>query len=305
MTVIGGPAVNEKLIADKYFQSGDDFLKFLGGEKNNSYPDFSIWDLDEYFTPKSIIPLKLTSTCYYKQCAFCSHFTNIPYSESELENLKKTIISFKQKIFFLIDDMIPKKRLLEFAEMIKPLNCHWICQLRPTKEWDFETLKKLRESGLILIMWGVESGSQRILNLIRKGTRVEDISIVLENSFKSGISNVVYTLVGFPTETKEEFLETLKFLESNKEYIDLVSPTVFGLHRGTYIYNNPEKYGLKIFEEERTVLEPKITYEVTSGLSQKEATRLKDRHKKRFEKINNYATIMNFFREHMICLLDR
>jgi len=310
VTVIEGPAVNKKLIAlaDHSFSNEIEFLKFIGGDvvDHDSFPDFSVWDLEEYFTPHPVIPLKTSSTCCYRRCAFCAHYNaDVPYFEYDMEGLKKTIIKSGQKYFFLIDDMVSKKRLLKFAEMIKPLNCYWACQLRPTKDLDYDTLKILQESGLVMILWGVESGNERILNLIEKGTNPKDISTVLKNASEVGIKNVTYIIFGFPTETKEEFMDTLSFLEDNQEYIDLVSPTVFGLQQGTGVYNNPEKYGItKIIEEPRTVLEPKLLYEVSSGLTQKEAIRLKDRNKKRIEKINNFPKSMNFFREHMMCLIN-
>jgi len=312
-TVIGGPSINEKIVelADYSFPNEIEFLEFIEGKKiehdnlNFDYfPDFSVWDLDSYFTPSNIIPLKTTSTCPYQRCAFCAHYSSVPYREYDIESLKKTIVSSGQKHFFIIDDMISKQQLLKFAEMIKPLNCFYACQLKPTKEWDYETLKILKESGCIMLQWGIESGNKRILDLIEKGTNPSDIAVVLQNSHKAGISNIAYIIFGFPTETKEEFKETIAFLESNKEYIDLISPTVFGLQQGTPIFKNPEKYGItKIITEERTVLEPKISYEVSSGLTQKEASRLKGRHKKMIWNMNNFPKSMNFFREHMMCVL--
>ncbi len=312
-TVIGGPSVNDKLIplTDHSFSDEIEFLEFINGNKIphekidfSSFPDFSIWNLKDYFTPHPVIPLKTTSTCFFKGCAFCSHYAKVPYLEYDLELLKKTILKSDQKRFFLIDDMVPKYHLLKFAEMIGPLGCQWACQLRPTKDIDSSTLKILKESGLVMILWGVESGNDRILKLIGKGITPPDISEVLKNSSDAGISNVVYTMFGFPTETREEFMETISFLEGNKEYIDLVSSTVFGLQHGTKIYDNPEKYGItKIRELERTVLEPKLSYDVSSGLNQKETVRLKYRNRARIDAVGRFPRSMNFFREHMMCVL--
>ena len=150
----------------------------------------------------------------------------------------------------------------------------------------------------------MESGNKRVLDLIGKGTNPADISEVLKSSHSAGISNVTYVIFGFPTETKEEFKETIAFLEENQDYIDLISPTLFGLQKGTPIFKNPGKYGItKIISEERTVLEPKISYEVSSGLTQKEAARLKGRHKKMIWNMNKFPKSMNFFKEHMMCEL--
>ncbi len=312
ITIIGGPAVNEKLIkiATKHLKNELELLEYIKKKKidhnklNPGIPDFSIYNLNEYFTPKPVIPIKTSTTCYYRKCAFCSHYSNTKYYEYDLDLIKKTIINSKQKYFFLIDDMIPAKRLLKLAEVFKPLNIKWACQLRPTKELDYKTLKTLRESGLTMLMWGVESGNNRILKLINKGTNTKDIEKVLEDSHNAGIKNTTYMLFGFPTETKEEFLDTINFLKRNEKNIDLVSVSIFGLQKGTVIYNNPKEFGIKrIIEEERTVLEPKITYELAEGLIQEQASKLRQRYKRTIEKINKFPKTMNFFREHMFCLV--
>jgi radical SAM superfamily enzyme YgiQ (UPF0313 family) len=201
--------------------------------------------------------------------------------------------------------MVPIKRLLWIAELVKPLNIYWTCQLRPTKEFTYDTLKILRESGLTVIMWGIESGNDRILKLINKGTVSKEIEQVLSDSNKAGIKNIAYMLFGFPTETKEEFLETIYFLKRNQENIDLVSASIFGLQKGTIIYQNPKEFGItNIKEFERTVLDPRIEYEVSSGLTQEQATKLRQRYKKTIDHINKYPKNMNFFREHMFCLVE-
>ncbi|MFH1972061.1 MAG: B12-binding domain-containing radical SAM protein [archaeon] len=289
-TVVGGPAVNKKLIdlTDKTLDipNTDLPLKF----KN----------VNEYFVPNPVIPIKTSSTCFYKKCSFCTHYTDSVYCEYDLENIKETIVNSKQKYFFLIDDMIPTKRLLKIAEMMKPLNVKWTCQLKPTSDLNYEVLKELKESGLSFIMWGVESGSDRILTLMNKGTNKKDISKVLTDSHKAGIKNMIYIILGFPTETKEEFLETIGFLEKNEKNIDLVLTSIFGLQKGSEIYKNPKKFGIiNVIEEKRTLLEPKISYKTNQGLTQKEAKELRKKYKKTIDKINKYPKAMNFFREHM------
>jgi radical SAM superfamily enzyme YgiQ (UPF0313 family) len=311
-TIIGGPAINKKLstVANKTLNNEIELLNFVLNRKIDhdqinfkTIPDFSIYNLKEYFTPYPVVPIRTSNTCYYQKCTFCSHFSKAKYYEFPLDIIKETIINSKQKHFFLIDDMIPAKRLLEIAKIIKPLNVKWTCQLKPTAHFSFEILKTLRESGLTMIIWGVESGSDRVLKLMQKGTNLKDIEIVIQNSHKAGIKNVVYIMFGFPTETKQEFLETMDFLQQNEEYIDLISTSIFGLQKGTIIYNHPEKYGItKIIEQKRTLLDSKISYELSSGLSREEVKLLVKKHKLLFEKINKYPRTMNYFREHMFCL---
>ncbi|MBI5065148.1 radical SAM protein [Candidatus Woesearchaeota archaeon] len=306
--IVGGPSVNDKIIAlaDKFLKNEIEFLDFIKEEKTDheklnfdTFPDFNIYDLKEYFTPKPVIPLKTSSTCYYQKCTFCAHYAKVPYVEYKIPLIEKTIINSGQKYFFLIDDMTHITRLLKLAEMMKPLNIQWACQLRPTKEYTYEILKKLKESGLTFIMWGVESGSNRILNLMKKGTNTNYVEKVLEDSKKAGIQNITYIMFGFPTETKEEFLETIDLLKRNGKNIDLVSIAVFGLQKGTPVYTAPLDFGIKkINEEERIILEPKISYELENGLTQAEAVKLKKKYNNTINKINKHPRLMNFFREH-------
>jgi len=311
-TLIGGPAVNDKLrkVAFKTLNNEVELLELLTRKVNhkelncNFALDFSKLPLKEYFVRIPVIPIKTTSTCFYQQCTFCTHHQNKTYVEYSLGQIKQTIIQSNQKQFFFIDDMISKKRLLKLAELLTPLKVTWTCQLRPTKDLTKEILETLYNSGLRIIIWGVESGNDRILKLMKKGTNVKDIINVLKDSKRARIKNILYIMFGFPTETKEEFLDTINFLKKNEDNIDLISTSIFGLQKGTPIYNNPKEFKItKIIEQKRTVLDPKITYLTQKGMTQNEAEALRKSYKKTIDKINKYPKTMNFFREHLLNLL--
>lgn len=312
-TFIGGPCVNSKLksAADVVCSNEVAFLEYIS-KKQIDHPvlntsrvlDFSLYSLNNYFTFLPVISLKTSNSCYYKQCTFCTHHGNVQYGEHSLEDLKETIIRSKQKYFFLVDEMIPKHRLLQIAELLNPLNVTWMCQLRPTKDLDPTTLKTLRQAGLKAILWGVESGCNRILQLMKKGTNKKDISMVINSAKNVGITNVAYILFGFPTETKEEFIETIDFLKAHEKSIDLISPTIFGLQKDAPMFSNPEQFCItQIITEQRTILEPKISYQVSEGLSNQQVIKLSKAYKQTIQKINKFPKEMNFFREHMLALL--
>ena len=307
-TIIGGPAVNHKLIsiADVHLANEVELLEHLKGEKvdcddlqTKNVIDFS--KFKKYFSPEPVIPIKTSSACYYQQCTFCTHHNKTKYFEFDLDTIEQSLKG--QKKVFIIDDMIHKKRLLDIAKIMKKLKIEWMCQLRPTIDLDEETLQTCFDSGLRIVVWGVESGSDRILKLMKKGTNVKDNEKVLLDSHSVGIKNVLYTMFGFPTETKNEFLETIEFLKKNSDNIDLISTSIFGLQPGTEIYKNPEKFGIENIEEKgRTILPPKIKY-TGEGLSTNDAKKLLKNHKKTLEKINKYPKEMNFFRGHMLSLI--
>ncbi len=264
--------------------------------------DFSFFDKKEYFTKDIIYPLRTAFSCPYKRCAFCTHHQNINYDSINLNFVKESIINNKMKKICFIDDDFPIIHLEKLADMLIPLKVQWWCQLRPVKEL-FPLLPKLKQSGLRSVAWGVESGSQRILDLIQKGTNVEDIESILKKSKELGIKNQLYIMFGFPRETESEFMKTIEFLKKNKKSIDLVSPSTFGLQKGSKIFNEPGKYGIKDIKFiERTMLSDKIEYIPENGLTQIQAENLKKRFLGELNKINKIPRAINSCKEQVLNL---
>ncbi len=54
-------------------------------------------------------------------------------------------------------------------------------------------------------------------------------------------------MFGLPTETRDDFAMTLEFLKRNRENIDtiLASQSFCVIDKGTYLYNNPDEFGIK------------------------------------------------------------
>ncbi len=308
-TVIGGPGKSEFLLrsADLATDDFEEVLLFIepkfrrADAKDEDFIDFSIFDSENYFLLEPVLPIKTSHSCYYQKCAFCDHHGQKKYYELPLESVERTIKMSKAKNFFIIDDMIHKQRLLRIARMMEDNGARWMCQLRPTKDLDYETLRELSESGLKVVLWGVESGNDRVLSLMGKQTDKGDIARVLSDSKKAGILNVAYVIFGFPSETEAEFVETIDFLKANASNLDLVSSSVFGLQKGTQTYSEPERFFIDgISEKERTILDPMISYTTAKGMSQERAKELKRKYSKTLAKLNQYPQACDFFREQML-----
>ncbi|MBF0142157.1 MAG: B12-binding domain-containing radical SAM protein [Magnetococcales bacterium] len=76
---------------------------------------------------------------------------------------------------------------------------------------DRELLEAMRQAGCWQIAYGVESGSQRLLDLIQKGERLDDFRAIFPLTRQIGISTKAFFMLGLPTETREESLETIRF----------------------------------------------------------------------------------------------
>ncbi len=290
--ITGGPGVSSKTKAISNFISNEiELLNHFNIEAKhfNAQPNFEDYKESDYLTKEIIYPIKASSTCYYKGCAFCTHHNNIPYAELPLPNLKEN------SNYFFIDDMISLPNLLKIAKQMK--NSRWWAQLRPTKEL-IPHLKELSKAGLKSVAWGVESGSQDILNKMNKGTKVKDVAEVLKAAKEAGVINTVYIMFGFPTETEEQFLETIDFLKNNSENIDLVSTSLFGLQKGSPVYKNPKHYKIKeIIETKRTLLDEKISFTTDEGLTPEQLSKLRKKYASTINKINKLPRILNYVKE--------
>ena len=248
--IIGGPADYSKIIqinpSITNLASAQKLIEYLetNGAKKRSVakvavPDFSDFNKDHYFTKDIVYPIRTSIACPYKRCTFCTHHGNKNYKQFDLKNLKQTILTNNIKKICFIDDDLTPKRLIEISEILQPLNVTWWCQLRPIKQIQ-PALEIAAKAGLTSVAWGLESGNQRVLDLIQKGTNLADIKETLRLAKKLNIKNQLYILFGFPTETRVEFKDTVNFLKENKDNIHLVSPSIFGLQYGSKTFESPE-----------------------------------------------------------------
>lgn len=78
---------------------------------------------------------------------------------------------------------------------------------------DEEVLKAIKEYTIGWVFFGLETGSERILKLMKKGVTVKDSKRAIELAKSLGVKVGGSFIVGYPTETKEDFKETLNFME--------------------------------------------------------------------------------------------
>ena len=100
------------------------------------------------------------------------------------------------------------------------------CQGRCSQHIKFEVLKKMRKAGFFCIMWGVESGSQKVLNAIRKDITTENIVETFELAKRSGIRNMAFIIVGNVSETREDVKKTVSLLKRiGPDYVQVTAAT--------------------------------------------------------------------------------
>lgn len=105
-----------------------------------------------------------------------------------------------------------KDRVIRICELLIKKGLHkrfkWLCNARVNL--DLETMKAMKKAGCHLIIPGIESGSQQILNNIKKGTTLKLIEDYIANARKAGLMVHACYMVGNNGETRETMEETLK-----------------------------------------------------------------------------------------------
>lgn len=105
--------------------------------------------------------------------------------------------------------------------------------------------KKMKKAGCTRLIFGVESGSDRILRLMRKSFTTADAEKALKNTHQAGITTSINIMLGFPGEEERDFHQTLDFVARNRQYIDLIdSLSVVQVVDGAPICVNAKRYGV-------------------------------------------------------------
>jgi anaerobic magnesium-protoporphyrin IX monomethyl ester cyclase len=159
------------------------------------------------------------------QCSFCvvpqigknSYRTRSPKSVvDEMEYLRDRyhpdFISFNDEVF-----TYDQKRVAEICLEIKrrKLTIPWDCQTRVDLV-SKELLYKMRAANCQLVCFGIESGSQKILDAMKKGTTVEQNATAIKWAKEAGLSVNVSLIIGYPGETQETLKETIDFMKKTE-----------------------------------------------------------------------------------------
>jgi len=193
--------------------------------------------------------------------------------EKTLKEIEYLIDNFKIKSLYFFDETftIDKNRVKKICEMIieKKIKIEWACNSR-VDTIDEELMKLMKKAGCWKICFGVESGSQKILDHISKKTILEDTKKIFKLAKKFGICATASTMIGLPGETKKTLDETLKFIKSLKPYRAQIVITI--PYPGTRLYDEVKQkgflekdYSFKEYDAYGVCGEPALRTEKLSG----------------------------------------
>ncbi len=241
------------------------FLKFLRGELALSrrvytqedldetalasyafdIPDLSDFDLQKYF----YLAASGSTSCPYR-CSFCNSRTFFgEYRKKDpgqtVQEMKKLQDRYRHKLFFMTDALL-NPVITGLAEEIirQELTVYMDGYFTvDNQSGDIENTLLWRRGGFYRARLGVESGSQKVLDLIGKKINPEIIRAAVSGLAYAGIKTTTYWVVGHPGETEADFQQTLDLVEELRDDIWQAECNPF-----TYFYvgqTNSEKWGEK------------------------------------------------------------
>ena len=264
--VVGGevdlvlPRIVEAVVA------GEDLLQFDGvflpdGRKSRPapplrqldqipVPDFTDFPWDRY--RMRVIPMMTGRGCQWNKCNFCSDITSASgrtYRTKSLETVMHEVRELSRRhetTNFLFLDLKLNSNPALFRGICEKMQrnapgAQWVgtvhVDLRKDNGLSRADLRAAAAAGMRRVSFGLESGSQRMLDLMEKGCSVETNAEFIRNACEAGISVRCTMFKGFPGETAADLEQTADFLTKHSEFIDRIRFNEFSILEGTPIHD--------------------------------------------------------------------
>ena len=196
--------------------------------------------------------------CKYN-CNYCQPAERIIFGKkvrrrspaNVIQELKILREKYAFKSMMIHDDCITEDRpwVIEFCRLYKEngFSQPFACQSRADiicRNKDMVQL--MADTGLNIMFIGFESGNQRVLNFLRKGTKVEHNYRAAEICSKYGVKIWANYMMGIPTETKEEVMDTVRMIQTIKP--NHYSPAFYTPHPGSDLFKYCEDHGISLIK---------------------------------------------------------
>jgi anaerobic magnesium-protoporphyrin IX monomethyl ester cyclase len=200
-----------------------------------------------------MVPVIVSRGCPFN-CRFCQPVQKRMFGtiqrrrsvQNVIQEINMAVKAGMTNFIFLDDCFTYNKRWIDYfcTEIIqKNIVISWQCQSRAdAAAINVDSLKKMKEAGCRQINFGVESGSQKILDFLNKRLRVDEIIKAFRTCQDVGIKTHAFILIGSPMETRKDLAKTMDLVQKIKPdsvFISRLTPA-----KGTFLYPFAVKHGI-------------------------------------------------------------
>jgi len=216
-------------------------------------PDYIDLPLDHYLDRPVRLPIMGNRGCYWAKCTFCAHFWSLGVgamrdrsSTKLIEDVKTLQERHNVRHFFFADESIYPPTIEDFCDLVHEhdLDVNWGGMIRFEECMTKEYLQAMHAAGCHMLMFGLESISPNVQEIIKKGTEIELVWRILRDCKEVGINVHLFIILGTPGETKEDMESNLNFLIENTDLYKTVQLAPFELVMGSPMTLKPERYGI-------------------------------------------------------------
>ncbi len=198
--------------------------------------------------PRTPVATLMTSRGCPFTCTFCDRSTSGRkgrlHSVETIARLCTELVERGARHIIFLDDLftVRRQRVVELCEAILDagLQFSWACNSHPNL-LDLPTLQLMQRAGCWQIAYGIESGSQRILDVVKREVRIPRMRETLRMTRAAGIRTKGYVMLGHPTEGLDSLAETEAFLRVVE--LDICQITKFTPYPGTPAYPAIHQHG--------------------------------------------------------------
>lgn len=185
-----------------------------------------------------------TSRCIYCYQMFSERRIRYRSAQNIVDEMQHCIDAYGVKEVRFFDDNFcgDYDRVREICDLIlaRKLKIAWYCNSR-VDSVDFALMKRMQQAGCWCVLFGVESGVQKNLNVLRKHQTVDQVRKAVREAKEAGLEVYTPFIIGIPGETYEEALESVNFaMELDAHYVNFHTMAPFA---GTELYDKVERYG--------------------------------------------------------------
>ncbi|NQU73443.1 MAG: radical SAM protein [Candidatus Omnitrophica bacterium] len=249
------------------------------------YPAWDMVNINRYRLPITNRPflLVLTGRGCPNSCSFC--VAAVFYGKkTRIRSWRKIVDEIKYVrekynvndfLFWAENGIINKQHMHELSQGLaaEAPGLKWVCNGR-VDIIDEELLKTMKRAGCWMIGYGIEAGTQRVLDLMKKNIKIDATEKAIRLTKKVGIEVTAHVIVGYPGETKDDILNTLKLLKRlDPHYIQVYCCVPFP---GSILYEELKKLGWlqssdwSMFEQNLSVINtPDLSCQEVNALRRK------------------------------------
>ena len=215
------------------------------------FPDYTDFDFKDYQIPNGISS-EVSRGCVAK-CVFCTEVHFWKYrgrmSGSVLDEIEHQYKHHGINFVWFIDSLVNGnlKELRAFANGVveRGLQIGWQGYSRCDGRMDLDYYKDLKASGCHLLNYGVESGSQRVLDIMKKNITVEEVERNLRDAKTVGILSSTQWIIGFPGEEIQDVADTFSLVWRIRNNVLNIAPGItMMMSPGAEVTDDGAKFGV-------------------------------------------------------------